>query len=101
MKSKELLEETAANSAMIQPITALDMNTNRRESKTRSESALRRDSRRQGFIMKKARTRNPENPEHGTYCLVCAYTNFLELGDHNTGFGYSLEEIDEYLRQPV
>jgi hypothetical protein len=66
-----------------------------------SESALRRKAQRQGLILRKARTRNQEHPDHGTYCLICASTNFLELGDNNTGFGYSLDEINHYLAEPV
>ena len=61
------------------------------------DASLRRKAKAQGFRLMKSRARDPKVPGYGTYGLVNVYTNFLELGDTNSGFGYCLEEIQRYL----
>ncbi|MHC1768182.1 MAG: hypothetical protein AB9869_28575 [Verrucomicrobiia bacterium] len=62
----------------------------------RLESRLRGRAARRGYQVKKSRSRTWEHPGFGTYCLVNDH-NCIELGDRDTGFGISLEEIEEYL----
>ena len=64
----------------------------------RLEAALRRKAKRHDLQLKKSRARNPQLPWHGTYCLVDPFRNALEFGDHNSGYGMSLHDIAQYLK---
>lgn len=63
------------------------------------ESRLRSRARSQGLILRKARTRTEEVPEWGTYALSDAAMNTLEVGDINTGYGLTLDQVEEALRE--
>lgn len=62
------------------------------------EASLRRKAKRDGFILQKSRVRTPEAASHGTYRLVNASLNSIALGDSSNGYGMSLADIEEYLR---
>lgn len=61
------------------------------------ERPLRRAASRQGLALAKSRSRTPEDPDCGTYCLYDPNARFLIAGSHNTGFGLGLDEIEKAL----
>ncbi len=63
------------------------------------EVALRRKAKRQGLILQKSRVRTLEAPSHGTYRLIDASRNSIELGDPSNGYGMSLVDIEDYLKE--
>ncbi len=62
------------------------------------EISLRRKAKRQGFILQKSRVRTLAAPSHGTYRLVDGSRNCIAFGDASSGYGMSLVDIEEYLR---
>lgn len=66
--------------------------------KTR-ESRLRRAAARQGLTLHRSRARDPRAFAFGTYMLVDARHNFIVAGDHNQGFGLSLDDVERALSE--
>jgi hypothetical protein len=62
------------------------------------ENRIRRKAQRAGLRLYKARTRNTDLPWYGTYGLVDD-RNCAVLCDHNNGYGYTLDEVEEYLKE--
>ena len=62
------------------------------------ESRLRQRARRQGLTLRKSRSRTPEHYDFGTYCLVDEH-NWLIAGDPNTGFGLTLDDVEQALNE--
>lgn len=63
------------------------------------ENRLRRKAARQGLALRKSRSRTPEAPDYGTYCLVDESSNCFALADRNMGYGYDLDDIEKYLNE--
>jgi len=80
---------------MITANTAEPMTT---AEKTR-ETRLRRMAERQGLRLTKSRRRDERALDYGTYGLVDAWTNSLEVGDPNTGYGLSIDEVENALKE--
>lgn len=59
---------------------------------SKQEDRVRRAAAKQGLRLRKSRARNPRTIHYGTYGLA-DFNNNLVHGDHNTGFGLSLEDI--------
>ncbi len=57
------------------------------------ENSLRRAAQRQRLKLRKSRRRDPRAYDYGTYQLIHPYTNGIVVGDQNTGFGMSIDEI--------
>jgi hypothetical protein len=72
------------------------MNTSLEIENRRLENRLRGRARTRGYTLRKCRSRSPEHPSFGTYCLVDDHC-VLTVGDRDTGWGASLEEIAEFL----
>lgn len=60
------------------------------------ENRLRAMARRQRLQLQKSRRRDPNAWDYGTYQLVND-NNWLVAGDHNNGFGWSLDDIEQWL----
>jgi hypothetical protein len=61
------------------------------------ENRLRRAAERQGLRLEKSRLRDPRAINYGTFRLVNAQTNTLEVGASQSGYGLSLDEIETAL----
>jgi hypothetical protein len=71
------------------------------------ENRLRAEAQRQGLRLERSRSRNPLAPEFGTYGLIEGpppspggenwRSRILVAGDHNTGFGLTLEDVARHL----
>jgi hypothetical protein len=61
------------------------------------ENRLRRVAERRGLRLEKSRRRDPRAIDWGTYQLVDLYTNILVAGNTNSGYGMTLDEIEEQL----
>ena len=60
----------------------------------RQERRLRRKADQLGLALRKSRSRTPEVPEYGTYGLTDPWTSTWV----SDGFGWSLDDVEEYLR---
>jgi hypothetical protein len=47
----------------------------------------------------KSRRRDPRALDYGTFMLVDSTNNTIAAGDHNTGYGLSLDEIERALNE--
>ena len=63
------------------------------------ERRVRAAARRQGLALAKSRVRNPAVPEYGTYMLTDPYSNTVVAYGLESGYGLSLDEIEEELRE--
>ncbi|WP_168706595.1 hypothetical protein [Gordonia paraffinivorans] len=61
------------------------------------ENRARRAARRQGLRLEKSRARDPRALGYGTYRLVNTINNTVEAHDHTSGYGLSLDEIEQVL----
>lgn len=61
------------------------------------EKRVRRMASRQGLQVVKSRRRDPRATDFGTYILTDPATNTIVAGDHNNGFGLTLDEIERKL----
>jgi hypothetical protein len=61
------------------------------------ENRLRRVAERQGLRLVKSRRRDPRAIDYGTFGLVDPATNTLVAGSASTGYGLSLDDIEEQL----
>ncbi len=61
------------------------------------ENRLRQKATRLGLALRKSRSRTPEAPDYGTYCLADISADCLELGDRNTGYGCDLDDVAKRL----
>jgi hypothetical protein len=64
----------------------------------RAESRLRSAARRRGLRLVKSRSRTPSDWQYGTFMIVND-DNWLVAGNHNDGFGMTLEEVAEWLAE--
>lgn len=63
------------------------------------ENRLRRAAERQGLLLQKSRRRDPRAVDFGTYMLVDANTNAVVASGLQSGYGLSLDEIEEELSE--
>lgn len=69
------------------------------------ENRLRRMAERQGLRLEKSRRRDPRALDYGTYALVQGSrdgnwrSRELVAGDHNTGYGMTLDEVEQQLSE--
>ena len=63
------------------------------------ENRLRRMAERQGLALHKSRRRDERALDFGTYGLYDANRNVLEVGDPNTGYGLSLDDVERALME--
>jgi hypothetical protein len=75
-----------------------DSATVQRENNAR-EARVRRVIARQGYRLEKCRARNPEHPRFGTYWILDPYTNPVEAGDTNWGYGMSLKDVENWVEE--
>ena len=61
------------------------------------ENRLRRAGHRQGLTLAKSRRRDPRATGYGTYMLVNARTNMVVASGSQSGYGMSLDAIEEQL----
>jgi len=66
--------------------------------KTR-ETRLRRMAERQGLVLRKSGRRDERALDYGTFGLYDAWTNTLEVGDLSTGYGLSIDEVENALKE--
>jgi hypothetical protein len=59
------------------------------------EDRLRRAARRQGFQLRKSRTRDPRAYTYGVYYLISVNTDRLGSNEH----GLSLDEVERFLTE--
>jgi hypothetical protein len=57
------------------------------------EARVRRELRSSGYTLRKSRRADSA----GTYAVIDPFRNWTILGDANSGYGYSLDEIEEWL----
>jgi len=62
------------------------------------ENRLRRAAQRQGLALTKSRRRDPRATDYGTYMLVDAQTNTLAAWGLRSGYGMSLDDVEDALR---
>lgn len=72
--------------------TLLDMG----EEKVR-ENLARRRAQRQGLRLERSRSRDPRATDYGTYQLVDVRTNVIESYGLQSGYGLTLEEVEQQL----
>jgi len=58
------------------------------------ENYLRRQAKRQGFILKKSRARKPNIDNRGGYMIVNAQSNYIEVGEK---FDLTIDEVAKFL----
>lgn len=63
------------------------------------ENRLRRAAQRQGLILARSRRRDPRATDYGTYMLVDPSTNFVVAHGLQSGYGLSLDEIENALNE--
>jgi hypothetical protein len=61
------------------------------------ENRLRHPAQRQGLTLAKSRRRDPNAFDYGSYMLVDPNTNAVVASVHETGYGMSLDDIEEHL----
>ena len=61
------------------------------------ENRLRRMAARQGLSLVKSRRRDPRAINFGTYMLVDISTNAVVAGDHERGYGLTLDDVEKWL----
>lgn len=61
------------------------------------ESRLRSRARRQGYRLRKSRSRTPEHLDWQTFGLVDAESNFVVAGSQGSGLGLSLDDVERIL----
>jgi len=72
---------------------------NNEESKFKvRENRARRQLHRQGFTLKKNRSRNPQTWNNG-YMIVNTSTNMLEAGYTGNGFDMDLDEVETFVKE--
>ena len=64
----------------------------------RHEARLRRAAARQGLQLQKSRARDPHAIGYGTYHLANPATGTLEVWGLPSGYGLTLDEIDEAMQ---
>ena len=69
---------------------------NNTEFKTR-ENRVRRVAQRQGLALMKSRRRDPRAFDYGTYMLVNPQTNFVVESGSQSGYGLSLDDVEDRL----
>jgi hypothetical protein len=62
------------------------------------ENRLRRAAQRQGLTLAKSRRRDTRASDYGTYMLVDGSTNFVVANGLQSGYGLSLDEIENALK---
>ncbi len=65
-----------------------------------TEANVRRLAAREGYLLRKSRSRTPQDPNYGGYMLIEPERNFAVLGVHPWPFSADLEEIHDWLTQP-
>ena len=63
------------------------------------ENRLRNMAGRQGLRLTKARRRDPQALDYGTYMLIDANTNALVAWGLQSGYGMTLDEIETCLKE--
>jgi hypothetical protein len=76
---------------------SIDVNEMTPEQYKAYESRVRARARRQGLRVAKSRSRTPEVIGYGTYMLIDRDTRFVVSYGLSSGYGLSLEEIEEQL----
>ena len=61
------------------------------------ENKVRRAAERQGLLLRKSRRRDPRATDYGTYMLVDQQTNAIVAYGLQSGYGLSLDEVEEQL----
>ncbi len=61
------------------------------------ENRVRRMAERQGLKVEKSRRRDPRAYDFGTYQLVDPNNNTIVAGNHQTGYGMTIEEVEAAL----
>ncbi|KXX59712.1 hypothetical protein [Rhodococcus sp. LB1] len=64
---------------------------------TTHENHVRRIAARQGLQLTKSPARDPQSPDYGTYGLLTVDGHHLVAGSHQTGYGLSLDDVEEEL----
>jgi len=64
---------------------------------SRDEAHVRRKARRNGLVLRKSRTRNPEAIDYGLYHTVDPYNNVMVAGGYPFAFSLTLEEAEALL----
>ncbi len=70
---------------------------------TMSESAVRRLARKQGYLLRKSRSRTPDSPDYGLYNLIDPDTGGAVMAQNDavrSPFNWSLEQVATYLNNP-
>ena len=62
-----------------------------------SEQKIRRLAKREGYVLRKSRRRDPDSIEYGGYMLIDPDTNFAVLGTGPFLYSADLEEIGDWL----
>jgi hypothetical protein len=62
------------------------------------ENRLHRLCERRGWQLRKSRRRDPQAWDYGTYMVVDPYTNTLVAGNTNDGFGWTLDDVEEFVK---
>ncbi|WP_219413941.1 hypothetical protein [Pseudonocardia nigra] len=63
------------------------------------ENRLRRMAARQRLRLEKSRRRDPRAIDYGTYMLVDPAANTIAVGDHQAGYGLSLDDVERALTE--
>lgn len=63
------------------------------------ENRLRRMAERQGLQLQKSRRRDPRAYDYGSYQLVDTATNVMAAGNHQTGYGLDLDQVEAWLTE--
>ena len=61
------------------------------------EHRVHRAAARHGLLLVKSHTRTPQALDYGTYGLVDGNTRGLVAGSHQTGYGLSLDDVEQEL----
>lgn len=63
-----------------------------------TEQAVRRLARREGYVLRKSRSRDPDNPSYGGYLLIEPERNLLMLGGGAFNYSADLDEVVDWLK---
>lgn len=59
-----------------------------------------RDARRQGFALRKSRSRDPNDPTYSMFHITDPFTNTIVAGGHtNNGYDMNLDEVTAWLAE--
>jgi hypothetical protein len=64
------------------------------------ENRIRRMIERQGYILKKSRSRDPRVASYGGYMIVDRETNGVIAGGHPWAYSMNLDEVEEWANTP-